>query len=88
MQTLNDCILTVTGGAHINDGLLSYYKANGAVSNLLRDAEREFLLARAGAGVVDGHVNDMWQTYLTFKGYTGALTDMKNTFWCTNNGVP
>lgn len=88
MSQLNDCILSATGGPTVNDGLLAYYKLNGATSNTLLDAEREFLLARVGAGVVDGHTNDMWQTYLTFKGYTGTLTDMLNTFWCVNNGVP
>lgn len=85
MPQLNDCILTATGGAQINDALLTYYLANGAVSNILRDAEYEFLIAR---GIAAGQLNDMWFSYLTAKGYSGALNDMLYEFWCVNNGVP
>jgi len=85
MPQLNDCILTATGGSQINDALLAYYQANGAVSIDLRDAEHEFLIAR---GIASGQLNDMWFSYLTGKGYTGALNDMLYEFWCVNNGVP
>lgn len=48
-MTLDDAILAATGGPTVTDGLLAYYKAGGATSNDLDDAERQWLLAN-GAG--------------------------------------
>lgn len=75
---INDHILAATGGPTVNDGLLAWYKARGATSNNLIDAEREFLLAR---GVADGHLSDMWFKYLGGLGHTGSLSDRKYQFW-------
>lgn len=50
---LNDAILAKTGGPTVADGLLAYYRANGATSLQKNDAEREFLLAN-GAGFTEG----------------------------------
>jgi hypothetical protein len=64
---------------HINDKLLRYYLANGAVSLALDDAEREFLIAR---GEAPAHINDMWFHYLRVtKAFAGSLDDMHYVYW-------
>lgn len=81
----NDCIQAVTGNVHIQTGLLAYYKANGAVSDDLQDAEREFLIAQ---GATPGqHNQDMWVEYLTSIVGSPATTDLQdlwNWYWCVN----
>jgi hypothetical protein len=57
---------------------LSFYQANGATSNCLQDAEREFLVAQ---GMPIKANSDMWFELLSSLGYTGALGDMINHFW-------
>lgn len=64
--------------------LIVYYQANGATSGCLQDAEREFLIAQ---GATPAHNQDMWFELLRALGYSGALDDMKNDFWCTGGGV-
>ena len=81
---INDCIVSALGSGQINDLLLAYYQAGGAVSNDINDAEYEFLLANGSSA---GHVNDMWYELLTSLGYSGSLDDMQYAFWCTDSGV-
>jgi len=84
MPQINDCIVSVTGGPTTNEGLLAFYKANGATSNNLQDAAREFLLAR---GVPSGQLQDMWRSFLSGLGIPdGHLNDMLYEYWCVRNG--
>ena len=78
MSHIKDLILSVTGGPTVNDGLLSFYLANGATSQNRVDAEYEFLLAR---GVTSAYINDMWEEFFTTLGYIGALSDKKYQWW-------
>lgn len=64
----------------LNDRLLKYYKANGATSNNIQDAEVQFLKAQASV-TVKKQINDMWKQYLLALGYTGTLQDMLYAFW-------
>ena len=64
--------------------LLGYYQANGATSDDLQDAEREFLI---GQGVTVAANQDMWYELLIALGYSGSLPDMLHDFWCTGGGV-
>lgn len=83
MAQINDAIRAATGNTTVNDGLLAFYKANGAVSNDLQDAEREFLIAVKPL-IVKGSLQDMWYEYFTVdKLYTGALDDMRLVYWTT-----
>ncbi len=66
----------------INDCKLSYYLANGATTNDLQDAEREWLLAQ---GIAPEHNQDMFTVYLKSQGYTGSYSDMTTQFWIDNN---
>ena len=80
--------------AHINDvygGNIAYYQANGATSNDLDDAEREFLIANGGVNPVGDpqqHENDMWFYMLGIFGYTGALDDRQLKFWEGGGVIP
>lgn len=74
MSTLNDLILSVTGGPTVNDGLMSYFGGSGP----LNDRERAWLI---GQGVSPGPLNDMWMRYLGGIGYDGALNDRLYQFW-------
>lgn len=76
---LNDCILAATGGPTVPDGLLAYYRANGATSANRVDAEGEFLAAQ---GFGTGDLGDRWYAYLGSLGYTGSLNDRLLAFWC------
>lgn len=77
-MTLDDAILATTGGPTVPDGLLAYYQANGATSNSLQDAEREWL---AIGTTNEGTNQDMWFAFLRQSGYEGALPDMLLEFW-------
>lgn len=68
----------------INQLMLLYYQNNGATSDDLQDAEREFLLAQ-GATLATNQ--DMWYELLRSLEYTGSLSDMKKDFWC-GGGLP
>jgi hypothetical protein len=81
---INDDILAVVG-PQLNDGLLAYYRANGATASQLNDAEYQFLIAQ---GAAPAHVNDMWVEYLTGLGYTGTLDDMRKAFWRDGGVTP
>jgi hypothetical protein len=81
---INDDILAVVG-PQLNDGLLAYYRANGATASQLNDAEYQFLIAQ---GAAPAHVNDMWVEYLTGLGYTGTLDDMRKAFWKDGGATP
>jgi hypothetical protein len=76
MTTLNDEILRATGGPTVNDGLLAYYQTNGATSDDLQDAEREFLIAAGALGA--GSNQDLWLDLLP--GAT-SLQDRQLVYW-------
>jgi len=78
MLGLYDHILAATGGPTHQDGLLSYFLANGAVSNNIVDAEYEFLIA---GGASPSSIPDMWYEFLTIQGYTGSVPDMYYDYW-------
>ena len=63
---------------------LSFYQDNGATSDCLQDAEREFLIAQ---GETEGHNQDMWFEFLRLLGYTGSLYDMQYEFYVTDEGA-
>ncbi len=63
----------------VNDELLQYYQDNGASSNDLQDAEREFLLIKIPGAT--GSNQDLWYTFLTSLGYRGANQDMRDEFF-------
>ncbi len=85
LAQINDNILSVTGGSSVTDGLITFYKANGATSNSIKDAAYEFLIAR---GATDNAVVDMWIEFLTgVAGITpGTIRDMKAQWWAA--GAP
>ena len=64
--------------------LLDYYQTNGATSDDIQDAEREFLIAQ---GATPATNQDMWYEFLRSRGYTGALPDMIKDFWCIGGGA-
>jgi hypothetical protein len=84
MPHRKDCILTALGSGDVAGLLLSYYQTNGATSNDLQDAEREFLVAQ---GADEESNQDMWNSLLKTLGYSGSLSDMLNAFWCIGGGV-
>jgi len=71
------------GGVGINnvaaDDKLAHYQANGATSNDLQDAEREFLLVQVPGGL--GTNADIWMVFLNAQGYVGALSDRRSAYW-------
>jgi hypothetical protein len=62
----------------VTDMLLQYYKANGATSNSLQDAESEFLILK---GFTFGSNTDKWFSYLRSLNFTGTVTDMLFNYW-------
>ena len=81
-----DAILAETGGPTVNDGLQSYFLANGATSGSLGDLEQQFLVAQ---GVSNGTNADLWLKFLTGLGSpynSGTLTDRLTLWWA--NGAP
>jgi hypothetical protein len=62
----------------VTDMLLQYYKANGATSNSLQDAESEFLILK---GFTFGSNTDKWFAYLRSLSFTGTVTDMLFNYW-------
>ena len=84
MPSRQDCQQAVVGG-QINDGTLAHYQAYGATSNDFNTAEYEFLVAN---GATPGHNHDMWRELLVpLLGYSAALPDMLQDFWCNFGGV-
>ena len=79
MPQINDAVVAVALPSDHNDTELAYYLANGATTEVLQDAEREFLLLQLG--VTDKSTQDMWFDFLTTALFTGALDDMKLAFW-------
>jgi len=63
--------------AQLNDCKLAFYQANGATSNTIQDAEREYLIA---AGAAPAHIQDMW---IELQG-PGAYPDIRYAFWLAN----
>jgi hypothetical protein len=62
----------------VTDMLLQYYKANGATSNSLQDAESQFLFLK---GYTLGSNTDKWYAYLRSLSFTGTVTDMLFDYW-------
>ena len=75
LQT-NDAIVAATNGSDVASGLLSWYKAGGATSNDLQDAERQFLNAAYPAGG-DQANQDLWNGFLQSLGYADAYVGGK-----------
>ncbi|REK56680.1 MAG: hypothetical protein DWQ49_09930 [Bacteroidetes bacterium] len=75
---IQDLILIKTGGPTLHDGLLAHYKSNGATSDCLCDAEREFLIVN-GASLACNV--DMWNEYLSGLGYVGDIHDKFLSYW-------
>jgi hypothetical protein len=71
--------LAYTGASE--DKELSFYKANGATSNCVTDAESEYLTVQ---GYPTGTRADKWKAFLATKGYTGATDDIQKQ-WLFNN---
>jgi hypothetical protein len=82
MTTLNDAILTTTGGPTVNDGLAAWY--GKLATETLQDAERRWLIDNSGFST--GTNNDLWMQGLTALGYTGSLNDMLVRFWEDGGG--
>jgi len=64
--------------SHVNEKYLAFYRNNGETSNVLDDAEMEFLSV-AGGGY-SGAEGDRWYGFLRGQGYTGSLNDMLAAF--------
>lgn len=58
MPQIMDEILRATGGPTVPEGLLAWYKAGGAVSDDLDDAEREFLIEQGGLALLPEQMAD------------------------------
>jgi hypothetical protein len=81
-DAINAAIPDVVGGDNsINGKLLRHYKANGATSNDLQDAEYQFLKIAHPFGTAPQTNQDLWYAYLYSSGYSGALQDMKLAYW-------
>jgi len=65
-----------------NDCKLAYYKANGATSNGIQDAEHEFLLAHVATTI--GANQDMWLDVFDSLGYPNSYPDGRDQFWIDN----
>lgn len=71
-----------------SDMLLQWLQANGATSDSIPDAWREFLLAQTGLDASKYQRNDYWNVFLDQQGYTdGSLNDREILFWAAG-GVP
>jgi hypothetical protein len=82
VPTLNDLILSVTGGPSVNEGLFAYY---GGTGTTLQDRERAWL---EGLTAVRGPIEDMWFDYLyNVRGYSGDRNDMELRFWADGGSV-
>jgi hypothetical protein len=82
VPTLNDLILSVTGGPSVNEGLFAYF---GGTATTLQDRERAWL---EGKTAVRGPIEDMWFDYLyNVRGYSGDRNDMEYRFWKDGGAV-
>lgn len=77
-MNINDAILASTGGPTLNEGLLAWYRANGATSYDIQDAENEFLTQVTAP---PGQLADRWFKYLGGFGYAGSLDDRRYQYW-------
>ncbi len=68
--------------SQFNDCQLEFYQANGATSDDLQDAQREWLIVE---GFPAEHNQDMFFDYLLSIGLTGSYSDMRIAFWKTQN---
>jgi len=87
MSTLNDSILTATGGPTVNDGLLDWFRDGGAGANSpLQDAEREWLIIQLLFPVVVLDTNnDLWMKFLP---PPGAINDRQFAYWLAGPQLP
>ena len=85
--SVSDAILLATGGPTINDGLVTFFLANGAVGakgSHIDDLERDFLLAgKSPDAIVGDTTSDLWNQFLIKEGHTGHIDDMKMAYWST-----
>ena len=65
------------------DEYFAWLGANGGIGATVQDREYSFLSTH---GVPAGSISGMWTRFLSQKGYTGALSDMKMAFWL--DGAP
>lgn len=80
MTTLNDEILRVTGGPTVNDGLRSYFAANGGVGTTLNELERTWLLLQhPTASPVTSTIGDLWMMFAL--PVDGTMNDKQLRFW-------
>lgn len=79
MATLNDEILRATGGPTVNDGLQSYYVANGGVGTTLQDLEKTWLLLQHPTASPTWPINDIWMMFALPVG--GTINDKQLFFW-------
>lgn len=77
-STLTDAILTVTGGPTVNDGLMSWFAANGGSGTTLNELELSYLDSK---GFSTGNRQDDWVAYTGSLGYSGSLMDRLRQFW-------
>jgi hypothetical protein len=74
--TLNDQQLQGTGGPTVMDGLLAYYRANGATATNFNDAQRQWYELQTGLLNAD---------FMAFPGLTGTLNDRMLQYWSSVN---
>ena len=57
---------------------LAFYRAGGATSYSLPDAEMQYLVV---LGFTTGTTTDRWKAYLNSLTYTGSVDDMLKVWW-------
>ena len=81
---INDAITESIGPGQLNDILVAFYLANGAVTPCLPDAEYEFLII---SGASPEQRNDLWLDFLNTQGHSGQMNDALVEYW-TDPSVP
>lgn len=77
-QAKKDKLNTLGYTGSINDQYLKWLLDRGAVTKIVNQAEREFLIVK---GFTTGSNNDRWNLYLRSLTYTGTRDDMEDDFW-------
>ena len=60
----------------IEDQLYSFF---GGTGKSIKDRERDWLISQTG--ISEGHISDLWISYLKSLGYSGSIQDMLKEFW-------
>jgi len=83
MSHINDCMhraLRFNGfSGSLNDALLAFYKAEGATSGHIDDAEMEFLRLNGASN---------WYDFFVSQGLSGSVDDMAKQWWCDKAALP